>query len=416
VDAADTQIVTCDKIGDLAAVAMASQRSSHLSLGVAVLYITFIACLANKINDAEDTAPAYFNDSQPQMIEDEVFEAKATANDSHVDDENLGNRMVDVCMQNWKHKNRVKEHQRIDQFFARGTLKDEVMKIPPMQKMTSAEQCNRFACYVLFGDQNDHIGLGAKCAKEMATTFRGGIITSKMLLSPVRRGYWSSRTGLPHTVLMKVHGKWGSVRVRLLLPPLGSGVVGSPVCKKMLQFISVADCFSCSCGNTKTKSNFMKATFEALSATYFYLTPDLHCGLLHAGPEAKKAGGHAIQCSSEKISTCDAKPNSPFHFFHIRLILICVSHFSERMLCNVASHCLVLSRAIALAPTLFPPLGHYVMLPVVASCCQGRSQSWPQVNNSFNVAGFCLWLARAIELLLAFSSLLDYIKSGFNLW
>jgi len=169
----------------------------------------------------------------------------------------------------------IKEYQIIDQFFAPGTLKDEVMKIHPVQKMTSAGQRNRFVCYVLVGDTNGHIGLGAKCAKEVATAIRGGIIAAKMALIPVRRGYWGGRIGFPHTVPMKVAGKCGSVRVRLIPAPRGSSVVGSPVCKKMLQFAGVADCFSCSCGHTKTKGNFMKATFEALRNTYCYLTPDL---------------------------------------------------------------------------------------------------------------------------------------------
>merc|ERR1740139_1551127 len=35
------------------------------------------------------------------------------------------------------------------------------------------------------------------------------------------------------------------------------------------------DIFTCSCGHTRTKGNFMKATFEALKASYGYLTPDL---------------------------------------------------------------------------------------------------------------------------------------------
>merc|ERR1719298_320015 len=57
----------------------------------------------------------------------------------------------------------IKEYQIIDAFFQPGTLKDEVMKIHPVQKMTSAGQRNRFVCYVLVGDQNGHIGLGNKC-------------------------------------------------------------------------------------------------------------------------------------------------------------------------------------------------------------------------------------------------------------
>merc|ERR1712070_536144 len=128
---------------------------------------------------------------------------------------------------------------------------------------------------VAVGDSNGHIGLGAKCAKEVATAIRGGIIAAKLNLIPVRRGYWGNRIGLPHTTPMKVHGKSGSVRVRLIPAPRGSGVVGSPVCKKMLAFAGVTDCFSCSCGHTRTKGNFMKGTFEALGRTSSYLTPDL---------------------------------------------------------------------------------------------------------------------------------------------
>merc|ERR1719329_555426 len=83
--------------------------------------------------------------------------------------------------------------------------------------MTSAGQRNRFVCHVLVGDQNGHIGLGSKCAKEVATAIRGGIIAAKLQLIPVRRGYWGALLGFPHTVPLKVHGKCGSVRVRLSL-------------------------------------------------------------------------------------------------------------------------------------------------------------------------------------------------------
>merc|ERR1719445_2753345 len=66
----------------------------------------------------------------------------------------------------------IKEYQIIDCFFQPGTLKDEVMKIHPVQKMTSAGQTNRFVCFVLVGDMNGHIGLGSKMSKEVATAMR----------------------------------------------------------------------------------------------------------------------------------------------------------------------------------------------------------------------------------------------------
>jgi len=169
----------------------------------------------------------------------------------------------------------IKEYQIIDCFFQPGTLKDEVMKIHPVQKMTSAGQTNRFVCFVLVGDMDGHIGLGSKMSKEVATAIRGGIIAAKLALIPVRRGYWGSKLGSPHTTPMKVHGKCGSVRVRLVPAPRGTGIVGSPVMKKMLGFAGVSDAFSCTCGHSRTTENFMKATFEALRATYAYLTPDL---------------------------------------------------------------------------------------------------------------------------------------------
>merc|ERR1719476_79395 len=121
----------------------------------------------------------------------------------------------------------IKEFQIIDNFFVGGTLKDEVMKIHPVQKMSSAGQTNRF--------------------------------------------------------------------VRFVPAPRGSGVVGSPTMKKMLAFAGVADCFTCSCGHTRTKGNFMKATFEALRATYAYLTPDLWKPTYFTKPPYQEWSDHLSQ-------------------------------------------------------------------------------------------------------------------------
>jgi len=169
----------------------------------------------------------------------------------------------------------IREYQIVDYFFPPGSLKDEVTKIHPVQKMTSAGQNLRFVAYALVGDSNGHIGLGNKVAKEVADAIRGAVIDAKIRLIPIRRGYWGNKIGQPHTVPMKVHGKCGSVSVRLVPAPRGTGVVGSPTMKKMMAYCGISDVFSCSCGHTRTKGNFMKATFEALRETYKYITPDL---------------------------------------------------------------------------------------------------------------------------------------------
>lgn len=74
---------------------------------------------------------------------------------------------------------------------------------------------------------------------------------------------------------MKVTGQCGSVRVRLIPAPRGTGIVGAPTSKKILQFAGVEDVFTASTGSTKTLENFVRATYDALANTYGFLTPDL---------------------------------------------------------------------------------------------------------------------------------------------
>jgi len=168
----------------------------------------------------------------------------------------------------------VKEYQIID-FFLGPKLKDEVMKIMPVQKQTRAGQRTRFKAFVVVGDHDGHVGLGVKCAKEVATAIRGAIILGKLSLVPVRRGYWGNMLGAPHTVPTKVTGKCGSVSVRLVPAPRGAGIVAAHTPKKVLQFAGIEDVYTQSTGRTKTMGNFVKATFFAIKETYAYLTPNL---------------------------------------------------------------------------------------------------------------------------------------------
>lgn len=108
----------------------------------------------------------------------------------------------------------------------------------------------------------------------MATAIRGAIIAAKLSVIPVRRGYWGNKIGKPHTVPCKVHiiilncflilgistiqitGKCGSVLVRLIPAPRGTGIVSAPVPKKLLHMAGIEDCYTCAKGCTATLGNF----------------------------------------------------------------------------------------------------------------------------------------------------------------
>ena len=168
----------------------------------------------------------------------------------------------------------VKEFQIIDHFLQE-SLKEDVMKIMPVQKQTSAGQRTRFKAFVAVGDHNGHVGLGVKCSAEVATAIRGAIINAKLSLVPVRRGYWGNKVGKPHTVPCKVTGKCGSVRVRFIPAPRGTGLVAAPATRKLLDMAGISDCYSSSRGHTRTMGNFLKAAYYALRETYGYLSPEL---------------------------------------------------------------------------------------------------------------------------------------------
>jgi len=172
----------------------------------------------------------------------------------------------------------IKEPEIVDYFYGVGEdskLKDEVLKISPVQMQTAAGQRTRFRAYVVVGDGDGHIGLGLKTASEVANAIKGAIWAAKRAIAPVRRGYWGLMAGKPHTVPVKVSGASGSVRVRIIPAPRGTGLVAAPTTKKILMKAGLEDAYTSTRGNSKTMGNFVRACVLALQATYKYLTPDL---------------------------------------------------------------------------------------------------------------------------------------------
>merc|ERR1712054_49072 len=153
----------------------------------------------------------------------------------------------------------IKEPGIVDYFIPK--IRDEVMKIQPVQKQTSAGQRMKFKAFVIVGDMDGHVGLGVKGAKEVATAIRGAIMKAKLSVVPVLRGYWGNKIGREHTVPCKVTGKCVSVRMRLIPAPRGTGLVASRASKRVLQYAGIEDVYTATKGATSTMGNFIKATF-----------------------------------------------------------------------------------------------------------------------------------------------------------
>jgi len=167
----------------------------------------------------------------------------------------------------------IKEAEIVDHLLGE-TLKDDVMRIKPVQKATRAGQRTRFKAIVAIGDKKGHIGLGLKTAAEVANAIKGATIYAKLSIIPVRMGFWGNKIGAPHTVPNTVTGKCGSIRMRLIPAPRGSGIVAGSVAKKLLLMAGFEDLFTSSIGHTKTTFNFLVATYNAMVNTYKFLTPE----------------------------------------------------------------------------------------------------------------------------------------------
>lgn len=89
----------------------------------------------------------------------------------------------------------IKEVEIVDKLIKAEDYKEEVMKVKPIQKMTTAGQRTRFKVWVLIGDGLGHIGLGQKAHKEVQGAVKGAIRDAKMNIVPVRMSYWGNYIG-----------------------------------------------------------------------------------------------------------------------------------------------------------------------------------------------------------------------------
>ena len=145
-------------------------------------------------------------------------------------------------------------------------LRDEVLDVNMVQRMTDSGRRLKFAVTVVVGNGDGYVGLGRAKGKEVGPTIHSAIDRGKLNLLEVMRGCGSWECGCyrPHSLPFEVVGKCGSIRVTFRPAPRGVGLAVGDVAKPVLRFAGITDAWGFTEGHTKTTVNYAQAAFDAV--------------------------------------------------------------------------------------------------------------------------------------------------------
>ncbi len=134
------------------------------------------------------------------------------------------------------------------------------------QKKSAEGNVPSFACMAVVGNVNGYVGVGYGKAKETLPAKDKAIKKAKLNLIRIKRGCGSfdCTCNELHSIPIETIGKVGSVKIKLMPAPKGTGLVVDGECKKVLKLAGIKDIYSKSFGQTRTKFNMIKACIEAL--------------------------------------------------------------------------------------------------------------------------------------------------------
>jgi small subunit ribosomal protein S2e len=180
---------------------------------------------------------------------------------------------------------RIQEPEIVEFLLGKENLKEDLVSVKSVQKQSKAGQRTSMKVVAIVGNQAGFIGIGSHSSREMSTSIKAAVNKAKMNIVPVRMGMWDGTGEDRNTVVTKCSGKCGSVKVRVVPAPVGTGVECSDVHRRIFQLAGIKDIFVKSYGRTKTTENLAKATIKALEATSNYFLPQ---DWIEEGEEAKK--------------------------------------------------------------------------------------------------------------------------------
>jgi small subunit ribosomal protein S5 len=126
-----------------------------------------------------------------------------------------------------------------------------------------------FSAMAIVGDQNGHLGLGTGKSNETLPARDKATRKAKLNIKKVKRACsaFDCSCDEPHSIPFEVEGKSGSVRIKLIPAPQGTGLVVANELKKVLALAGIKDVYSQSFGKVRTTFNTVKACIDALEKT-----------------------------------------------------------------------------------------------------------------------------------------------------
>ncbi len=137
------------------------------------------------------------------------------------------------------------------------------------QKKTMEGNVLTFSSMAIVGDRNGHVGIGLGKSKETLPSREKAVRTAKLNVVYVKRGcgHFDCSCIELHSIPHVVEGRCGSVRIKLIPAPQGTGLVIGDECKKILRLAGIKDIYSYTQGQGRTTINSAKACMDALKQT-----------------------------------------------------------------------------------------------------------------------------------------------------
>ena len=126
----------------------------------------------------------------------------------------------------------------------------------------------QFSAMAVVGNTDGYVGVGLGKSKDTVPSREKAMRKAKLNVFKVRRGCgsWECNCKTPHSIPFSVSGRCGSVRITIMPAPKGKGLCIEPECAKLLKLAGIKDVWSKTSGQTRIKTNLIKACISALKA------------------------------------------------------------------------------------------------------------------------------------------------------